>query len=232
MAVTDPNGDRATAMVNLLNNLPQGDPEIYISVLLFAGFTPVWLTNGGLPGFTQLVTMSPDGHPGPGGQGVRLRVPRKYGEPRRHRLREAARRDLRGHLPGHQCQQRSNALGMQETSSPSGPAYSIIFLSDGGPPSARKTGHRRPGDLDPLARLRVSRLPPQHRSSLRTHRAADVICNPDSDSGCEQILRPTSPNAGMATLGGGQFRDFENHEPINFLASTSGPRSATTSSTG
>src|ERR1700690_1289898 len=36
MAVNDPDGTRATAMIDLMNNLPD-DPEIYISVMLFAG---------------------------------------------------------------------------------------------------------------------------------------------------------------------------------------------------
>lgn len=58
MTVSDPMGQRAQAMVNLINSFPSNDPDIYVGVLLFAGFTPVWLTNGGLAGFSQVESMS------------------------------------------------------------------------------------------------------------------------------------------------------------------------------
>jgi len=48
MRVTDPNGTRARATIDLLQNLPN-DPEIYISVMLFAGSTTAFLTKSGLP---------------------------------------------------------------------------------------------------------------------------------------------------------------------------------------
>ena len=38
MNVNDPDGTRATALIDLMNNLPD-DPEIYITLLLFAGST-------------------------------------------------------------------------------------------------------------------------------------------------------------------------------------------------
>ena len=44
----DPNGKRAQAMIDLMANLPN-DPEVYISILLFAGSTSAWLIDPGLP---------------------------------------------------------------------------------------------------------------------------------------------------------------------------------------
>ena len=58
MSVTDPDGTRATALVQLIQNLPQ-DPEVSISVLLFAGSTSVWLTNSNRPGFVPITSLTP-----------------------------------------------------------------------------------------------------------------------------------------------------------------------------
>jgi hypothetical protein len=133
MNVSDPDGTRATALVDLLNSFPQDDPEIYVGVLLFAGFTPVWLTNGGLSGYSQLMSLSatdradlaarllsygyPNGQPNRGATDFVKPLDEIYAtisrdisegvqaqqalEPRRHRLRQAARRDLRHHQPRH-----------------------------------------------------------------------------------------------------------------------------------
>ena len=47
MNITDPNGSRALAAVELLDNLPQ-EPEISFVVMLFAGSTTAWLSKSGL----------------------------------------------------------------------------------------------------------------------------------------------------------------------------------------
>jgi hypothetical protein len=58
MRVTDPMGQRALAMIELMDNLPQ-DPEVYITVLTFAGSTSGWLIanaqGGQIPEFHPLV---------------------------------------------------------------------------------------------------------------------------------------------------------------------------------
>ena len=54
MNVTDPNGTRAQATVDLLNNLPN-EPEISFVVMLFAGSTTAWLTKSGLNEFERVV---------------------------------------------------------------------------------------------------------------------------------------------------------------------------------
>ena len=57
MRVTDPDGTRALATVQLLNSLPL-DPEIYFSVMLFAGSTTAFLTKSGKAEFEQLISYS------------------------------------------------------------------------------------------------------------------------------------------------------------------------------
>ncbi|MFN0063863.1 MAG: VWA domain-containing protein, partial [Myxococcaceae bacterium] len=60
MQVSDPFGARAQAVVDLINSLPN-EPEVYISVLLFAGFTTTYLTRDtfGNQGFQQVSAMTP-----------------------------------------------------------------------------------------------------------------------------------------------------------------------------
>jgi len=58
MRVSDPNGTRAFAVVQLLNSLPR-DPNISFSVMLFAGSTTANLTKSGLPQFEPLLSYSP-----------------------------------------------------------------------------------------------------------------------------------------------------------------------------
>ena len=55
MKVTDPDGTRATALIELIENLPN-EPEVYLSVMLFAGSTTAFLTNNGLSGFQQVAS--------------------------------------------------------------------------------------------------------------------------------------------------------------------------------
>ena len=58
MRVTDPDGTRASALVELLASLPE-EPEVHVSVLLFAGSTSVWLNRSGGPDFDQVVSLTP-----------------------------------------------------------------------------------------------------------------------------------------------------------------------------
>ncbi len=58
MRVSDPNGTRALAVVQLLNSLPR-DPNIDFSVMLFAGSTTAFLTKSGLPQFEPLLSYTP-----------------------------------------------------------------------------------------------------------------------------------------------------------------------------
>src|SRR3712207_7491356 len=51
---SDPDGTRALALIELLENLPT-DPEVYIAVVLFAGSTTAFLTRdaNGMDGFAR-----------------------------------------------------------------------------------------------------------------------------------------------------------------------------------
>ena len=53
MKVTDPDGTRATATVQLLDNLPNED-AVEFAVMLFAGSTTAWLTKTGLDQFEKI----------------------------------------------------------------------------------------------------------------------------------------------------------------------------------
>lgn len=216
MQVNDPNGTRAQAIVDLLNSFPNDDPEIYVGVLLFAGFTPVWLTNGGLPGFTQVMGMSD-------AQKTVLEAKvLSYGYANNTPNRGATDfvkpldevyATISRDISSTQAQQASTGVPIR-------PQYSVIFLTDGAPSF--------PEDDDIDSRVKAIR-------SLR-FQAGDVrfntvhvfdpitppspICDPNSDAGCAaQIIQSDIARLRhMADLGGGEFRDFENHEPINFLS--------------
>ena len=58
MNITDPNGTRALATIELLETLPQ-EPEISFAVLLFAGSTSAWLTKSGQASFDRITDLTP-----------------------------------------------------------------------------------------------------------------------------------------------------------------------------
>ena len=57
MVVTDPDGTRAKALIDLMDNLPQ-DPEIYIALMAFAGSVTAYLTTPSNQ-FVQLISLTP-----------------------------------------------------------------------------------------------------------------------------------------------------------------------------
>jgi hypothetical protein len=224
MRVSDPDGTRATALVELIDNLPR-DPEVYIAVVLFAGSTTAFLTQapGNPPqdGFVQVASMD-----------------------------EAARRALTERLltfrnPDNSPNRDStdfvkplsdiysliNTDIARSRLEPGGPQalaqarYSVIFLSDGKPTNDQDDELI---DGDAVVRIRQLRdlvedvrvntvhvfLPTQPVSS----------CDITGDGGCPLLI--INANAErlerMAERGGGNFRDFRNNEPINFLDFTFG----------
>lgn len=232
MSVTDPNGSRAQAAVDLLDALPQ-EPEISFVVMLFAGSTTAWLSRSGVAEFDRVIDYTPDDK-------TRLK----------QRILNfvvsgtAANRDstdfvkplsdiyalLNGDISASRL-----AAGSNETRA----RYSIIFLSDGQPTNNQDDellcgdAVRRLRQLKDLADdVRVNTVhvfqPVQPIASSNCDFDAGVT-TPTGGSSCRIPNLPpgacplliVNQNAErlqkMADLGGGDFRDFRNNEPINFL---------------
>lgn len=213
MAVTDPNGTRATALVNLLDGLPD-EPEVYLGVMVFAG-NVAWITNGGRSGFQQLVTMTPTdriqlaqtllsyAYAGGVGTGPN-RDATDFVKPL-DEIYATISRDV--------SDTRTQSLA---SGTPVRPRYHVIFLSDGHPRSDQ--------DDEIWPRCRAIRSLRFEAADVRLNTVhvflPDIPVNPSCTAGGCQILVVESDAARlrrMAEDGGGEFRSFRNGEPINFL---------------
>ncbi len=232
MAVTDPNGSRAKAVIDLLDNLPQ-EPEINFVVMLFAGSTTAWLSKSGAQVFDRVVD---------------------YDQNDKDQLKQ---RILNFTVPGNLANRDSTDFvkplsdiyslinrdiavtrlmqGNDETRA----RYSVIFLSDGQPTNNQDDellcgdAVRRIRQLKDLADdVKVNTvhvfIPTQPLASTACMFDGGITvpiggnnCGiPDLPPGSCPLLI-VNQNAErltrMADLGGGDFRDFRNGEPINFL---------------
>lgn len=264
MRVTDPMGTRATAMIDLMANLPQ-DPEVYITVLTFAGSTSGWLIANAqgqqLPQFHQLAPHcsisrskgcaqdSDCDRETPAGQscdpGVspqeRLNVAQRLlnfstaGVPNPNRdstdfVKPLA--DIYSLIAKDIGDTRVN-LGMETRA-----RYSVIFLSDGHPTNNQDdellcmdavTRIRQLKDLADDVRVNTVHVFNPVQPVTSTVCILDGGMTTTGGSSCRMPVLP--PGAcpllivnqdaerleRMAELGGGDFRDFRNNEPINFL---------------
>ncbi len=232
MRVTDPNGTRATAVVDLLDNLPQ-EPEISFAVMLFAGSTTAWLTQSGDAEFDRIVDLSADER-----NQLRQRVLNftvAAGGPNRDST------DFVKPLSDiYALINEDIALTrLMQMNDETRARYSVIFLSDGQPTTNQDDellcgdAVRRIRQLKDLADdVKVNTVhvftPTQPVASSACSFDAGVTipiggntCGiPDLPAGACPLL-VVNNNAErlnqMAGLGGGDFRDFRNNEPINFL---------------
>ena len=239
MRVTDPEGSRAMAVVNLLDHLPQ-EKEIQFAVMLFAGSTTAWLTKDGLNHFERVIDYSVADK-----TTLRQRI-LTYAAPGNSANRDSTdfvkplsdiyallNRDIGENRLAHA----DSGLSDEETRA----RYSIIFLSDGQPTINQDLellcgdAVKRIRQLKDLADdVRVNTvnvfLPTQPIASTTCAFDGGIVIPPRGRGDCAVI--PTLPlgscpllivnqNAerlqAMADLGGGDFRDFRNNEPINFL---------------
>lgn len=232
MKVTDPNGSRAQAALDLIDSLPQ-EPEISFVVLLFAGSTSAWLSKSGEDEFDRVIDFSPA---------------------ERNLLRQ---RILNFTAPGGGANRDSTDFvkplsdiyalinedialtRLMQMNDETRARYSVIFLSDGQPTTNQDDellcgdAVRRIRQLRDLADdVRVNTVhvftPTQPIASTAcsfdagvTIPVAGAVCGiPELPPGACPLL-VVNNNAErlnqMATLGGGDFRDFRNNEPINFL---------------
>jgi hypothetical protein len=216
MQVTDPNSTRGKALTDLIDSFPKDDPEVYIGVLLFAGFTPVWLTNGGLAGFQQVQGMTPTDTT------VLESKIQSYGFANNNPNRGAT--DFVKPLDEIYATISRDISDVQRQQTQSGvpirAQYAVIFLTDGAPSF--------PEDDEIAARVKAIRLLHEQTGDVKLNTVhvfdpvtpPSPICSPSADAGCAaQIIRSDIDRLkAMADQGGGEFRDFQNHEPINFLS--------------
>lgn len=217
MSTTDPDGTRAKALLDLIDTLPD-TPEIEIAILLFAGDV-VWITNGGVSGFQPLQSISPTdrtqmaatilSYAYAGQVGGANRDTTDFIKPLSEIFATISADITKGHL-------KASSSGDPEMS-----RYNVIFLSD---------GHPREGDAQDDEIF-------QRCASIRALKTdtGDVVFNTvhvfnpvqpiptycAADAGAcqaEIIERDAWRLKRMADLGGGEFRDFRDGEPINFLS--------------
>lgn len=232
MAVTDPNGTRAQAVVDLLDVLPQ-EPEISFVVMLFAGSTTAWMSKSGLQEFDRVVDYSQSDK-----TALRQRI-LTYAAPGNMTNRDSTDfvkplSDIYGLINRDIAETRLMQMN-DETRA----RYSVIFLSDGQPTNNQDDellcgdAVRRIRQLKDLADdVKVNTVhvftPTQPIASTAcmfdggiTVPIGGTNCGiPDLPPGSCPLLI-VNQNAErlnrMADLGGGDFRDFRNNEPINFL---------------
>jgi hypothetical protein len=217
MRVTDPDGTRALATVQLLNSLPL-DPEIYFSVMLFAGSTTAFLTKSGLAEFEQLISYSQADYT------LLLDKILNYTSPDPNRDSTDFVKALAEVYAVVSTDISAAAVGAADGGA-GGTApgrYSIIFLSDGHP-TFNQTAQLLPPGTSVLSIRQLSIL--VDSVELNTVHVFDPLQPPSSlcdltgDGGCPLLIinQDAELLKEMAAVGGGSFRDFQNHEPVNFL---------------
>ena len=214
MRVSDPNGTRAFAVVQLLNSLPR-DPNISFSVMLFAGSTTANLTKSGLPQFEPLLSYSPADFTALEDQILNFTNPNANRDSTDF---IKALSEIYALLSTDITQVRNNATA---TSSEALPRYIVIFLSDGHP-TFNQDDELFQGDA--VKRIRQLRILVDDVIFNTVHVFAPVqpvssICDVTGDAGCPLLIvnQDAERLEKMATLGGGNFRDFRNNEAVNFL---------------
>ncbi|MBI3186017.1 MAG: VWA domain-containing protein [Myxococcales bacterium] len=232
MKVSDPDGTRAKAVVELLDNLPT-DPEIYVSVMLFAGSTTAFLTRSGRPEFEQLISLTPTD---------RLQIAQKllnFTAPQNDPNRDSTDfvkplSDIYALINRDIANAKLNATNQgAETAA----RYSVIFLSDGHPTNNQDdellcgdavVRIRQLKDLCEDVRVNTVHVfnpvqPVPSTCDLTNYQppAVSSTCKfpalPPTTCPMLLINQDTQRLEKMAELGGGDFRDFRNNEPINFL---------------
>lgn len=232
MRVTDPDGTRAQAVVDLLDNLPD-EEDVSFVVMLFAGSTTAWMSKSNLPEFDRVID---------------------YTQADKDRLRQQI---LSYTVPGNEANRDATDFvkplsdiyalinrdiaeaRLDPNSSQSRARYAIIFLSDG-QPTENQDDELLCGDA--VRRIRQLKDLADDVTVNTVH--VFMPTQPVASSNCEFDGGITIPGGGsscripnlppgscpllivnqnadrlqrMADLGGGDFRDFRNNEPINFL---------------
>ncbi len=224
MDVSDPANTRGQAMINLLNQFPQNDPNVYFTLMVFSGQVTKFLTKSQAPQFDQLMNYTQQDldqvaanlyqYSAIGGAGTSQNVgSTDFIKPLDDAFTVIAT-DI------------SKTLNTDGGVGSAPPRYSVIFLSDGAPTFNEDAVI--PGAVQRIADLSTQLLPygyvrfnNVHVFNPATPSAQGCVVTADGGtSGCPQLTidQDAQRLQNMAQIGGGQFRDFQNNEPINFLA--------------
>ena len=214
MRVSDPNGTRATAVVQLLNSLPH-DPNIDFAVMLFAGSTTAFLTKTGLGQFDPLLSYTPADLTTLEDQILNFQNPNANRDSTDF---VKALAEIYAVLSSDITSVRNNPTG---ASAEALPRYIVIFLSDGHP-TFNQDDELFQGDA--VKRIRQLRILADDVIFNTVHVFAPIqpvssICDVTGDAGCPLLIvnQDAERLEKMATIGGGNFRDFRNNEAVNFL---------------
>ncbi|MBL9037517.1 MAG: VWA domain-containing protein, partial [Archangium sp.] len=227
-----PDGSRALATVQLLDSLPQED-EVSFVVMLFAGSTSAFLTKSGLAEFEPITSYSFDDR-----TLLRQRI-LNFSAPGTMPNRDST--DFVKPLSDiYALVNRDISNGRIMGTDDVRGRYSVIFLSDGQPTNNQDDellcgdAVRRIRQLKELADdVKVNTVhvfrPTQPIASTNCELDGGIT-GPVGGSGCRLPILPpaacplliVNTNSErlnkMSVLGGGDFRDFRNNEPINFLS--------------
>nr|WP_304466058.1 VWA domain-containing protein [Vitiosangium sp. GDMCC 1.1324] len=221
MNVSDPDGTRATALVQLIDSLPNDD-EVELAVMVFAGSTTAYLTQSGTPpdavdGFVRVSQLDSN---------KRLNLIERlltYRNPDTSPNRDATDfvkplADIYALINRDISQSRLKPGGAEAQAQA---RYSVIFLSDG-KPTTDQDDELLQGDA--VVRIRQLRDLVEEVRVNTVHvflpiQPVSTSCDLEGDGGCPMLLINQNAErlSKMAELGGGNFRDFRNDEPINFL---------------
>jgi len=214
MRVSDPNGTRALAVIQLLNSLPR-DPNIDFSVMLFAGSTTANLTKSGLPVFESLLSYSQADYT------ALIDKILNFTNPNTNRDSTdfvKALSEIYALLSTDITANRNAAAGAAVDARP---RYIVIFLSDGHP-TFNQDDELFQGDA--VKRIRQLRILVDDVIFNTVHvfepvQPVSSICDVTGDAGCPLLIinQDAERLQEMATIGGGNFRDFRNNETVNFL---------------
>lgn len=215
MRRSDPTGSRATAVVNLIQSLPP-DPNIYFAVMLFAGFDTRFFTKSGTATFEQIISYSQTdldalvasilnytnttaNGPNVGNTDFVKPLTTAY---------SMIDNDIANSYAGLDS-------GVQLAPS----RYVSIFLSDGAPTIPEDPAIiGAVGELAGLSEVTEScvldtvHISPQPNDACTMTDAGVLECSALQFAEDAQRLQL------MAQIGNGQFRDFQDGEPINFLS--------------
>lgn len=219
MRVSDPDGMRGAAVVELLRNMPQ-EPDISIAVMLFAGSTTAYLTQATLPdgslrdGFVPVTSLDDAARQRLYSQILNFRNP-------------TSNRDATDFVKAlsdiYALISDDISIGARDLSGVARSRYNVIFLSDGHPTN------NQDAELlfgDAVTRIRQLRLQADDVRMNTVHvfnpvQPVSSVCDlySDAGTGCPMLIinQDAERLERMAELGGGDFRDFRNNEPINFL---------------
>ncbi len=231
MEVTDPDGSRATATIELLENLPR-EKEVEFVVMLFAGSTSAFLTKSGFPEFERVIDYTDTD---------RLLLKQRIlnfvvsGDMANRDSTDFVKplSDIYALINDDISDSRVNGSGDVRG------RYSVIFLSDGHPTNNQDdellcgdaiTRIRQLKDLADDVKMNTVHVFLPRQPLATTSCDIDGGIQPVGGSSCRLPILPpaacplliintdTERLNKMAGLGGGDFRDFRNNEPINFLS--------------